>query len=77
MKNVGTTLDLRDFVALRPIVAEARARGETDVKLPCGKYLMDGDLRYLEGVVVEMLPMASLPADSRRPADSRLLAGAH
>ncbi len=59
MENVGTRLDVRDFVALRPIVEEARARGETHIKLPCGKYLMDGDLRYLEGVIVEMLPMAS------------------
>jgi hypothetical protein len=83
MKNVGTPLDLRDFVALRPIVEEARARGETHIKLPCGKYLMDGNLRYLEGVVVEMLPTASppadsrLPADSHRPADSHLRAAAH
>jgi len=59
MENVGTRLDVRDFVALRPIVEEARARGETRIELPCGKYLMDGDLRYLEGVIVEMLPMAS------------------
>jgi hypothetical protein len=65
MGNVSPRLDVRDFVALRPIVEEARARGETHIKLPCGKYLMDGDLRYLEGVVVEMLPMASVPADAR------------
>ena len=64
MENVGPRLDLRDFVALRPIVEEARARGETHIKLPCGKYLMDGNLRYLEGVLVEMLPMISVPADA-------------
>jgi hypothetical protein len=64
MENVSPRLDVRDFVALRPIVEEACARGQTHIKLPCGKYLMDGDLRYLEGVVVEMLPMASVPADA-------------
>ena len=64
MENVGPRLDLRDFVAVRPIVEEARARGEAHIKLPCGKYLMDGNLRYLEGVLVEMLPMISVPTDA-------------
>jgi hypothetical protein len=56
MENVGSRLGVRDFVALRPIVEKARSRGESHIKLPCGKYLMDGDLRYLNGVIVEMLP---------------------
>jgi hypothetical protein len=56
MENVGVPLDVREFVALRSIVEEARSRGEAHIKLPRGKYLMDGDLRYPKGVVVEVLP---------------------
>lgn len=55
MQKPGKKLDLRDFVELRPIVAEASARGERHVKLPCGRYLLDGDLSYLREVTVEML----------------------
>lgn len=56
MKKDGNKLDVRDFVDLRPIVAQSRARGEHHIKLPCSKYLLEGDLRYLEGVILEMLP---------------------
>jgi hypothetical protein len=56
MKNAGDKLDLQDFADLRPLVERARARGEHHIKLPCSKYLLEGDLRYLQGVIVEMLP---------------------
>lgn len=56
MKNECNKLDLRDFIDLRAIVAQARARGEHHITLPCAKYLLEGDLRYLQGVTVEMLP---------------------
>jgi hypothetical protein len=56
MKKIGDKLDLRQFVDLRPIVEDARSRGEHHIKLPCSKYLLEGDLRYLQGVIVEMLP---------------------
>jgi hypothetical protein len=59
MQKEGKKLDLRDFVDLRPIVAEASARGECHIKLPCGKYLLGGNLSYLLGVTVEMLPPPS------------------
>jgi len=54
MKNAGDKLDLQEFVDLRPIVEHARDRGERHIKLP--KYLLEGDLRYLRGIILEMLP---------------------
>ncbi len=56
MKNAGDKLDLQEFVDLRPIVEHARDRGERHIKLPCSKYLLEGDLRYLRGIILEMLP---------------------
>ena len=52
MKNAGDKLDLQEFVDLRPIVEHARDRGERHIKLPCSKYLLEGDLRYLQGIIL-------------------------